>query len=228
LAQGTCTVDACGRVEQLRRGMCQKHYIRWKIHGTTDDPEPVTHCPAGHEYTDANTYTDPAGKRHCKGCRDTAKQRDEDRVKADTCSIPDCARSRRVGGHGWCHSHHRNWKLYGDPQARSIRAAKYAPEVKAGLLLEASRRYRAAYPDRERERLARRRRVMSAAEPVDYAAILAEFGMMCHLCSDAIKSRSDLDFDHVIPLARGGEHSYQNIRPSHRSCNRRKGAKLLP
>lgn len=29
----TCSVDGCGRVEQLRRGMCQKHYLRWKKHG---------------------------------------------------------------------------------------------------------------------------------------------------------------------------------------------------
>jgi 5-methylcytosine-specific restriction endonuclease McrA len=206
--------------------MCQKHYIRWKIHGTTDDPQPVTHCPAGHEHTDANTYTDPAGKRHCKACRDDANKRDEARVTADQCSIAGCGRARRVGGHGWCHSHHRNWKLYGDPLARTIRAAKYAPDLKAERLLDASRRYRETHPDRERERLARRRRIISDAEPVDYAAILAEFGMVCHLCCRAIEARSDLDFDHVIPLARGGEHSYDNIRPSHSTCNRRKGAKL--
>ena len=226
MADRTCSVAKCGRVEQLRRGMCQKHYLRWKAHGTTDDPQPPTHCPVSHEYTDTNTYTDPAGKRHCKACRDDAKQRDESRVKADTCSIPNCKRSRRVGGHGWCHSHHRNWKLYGDPQARSIRAAKYAPEIKLEKLLEASRRYRETHADRERERTARRRRVISAAEQVDYAAILTEFGMLCHLCSEPIESRRDLDFDHVIPLARGGAHTYDNIRPSHSSCNRRKGAKL--
>lgn len=28
-----------------------------------------THCPAGHEYTPANTYTNPSGFRLCKICR---------------------------------------------------------------------------------------------------------------------------------------------------------------
>jgi hypothetical protein len=29
----TCSVDGCGRTEQLRREMCQMHYLRWKKHG---------------------------------------------------------------------------------------------------------------------------------------------------------------------------------------------------
>lgn len=28
----------------------------------------VTHCPKGHEYTDANTYRDKRGKRSCRSC----------------------------------------------------------------------------------------------------------------------------------------------------------------
>ncbi|MCW2899016.1 MAG: hypothetical protein JWO67_1281 [Streptosporangiaceae bacterium] len=31
----TCSVDDCGKAEQLRRGMCQMHYLRWKKHGDT-------------------------------------------------------------------------------------------------------------------------------------------------------------------------------------------------
>lgn len=31
--------------------------------------------------------------------------------------------------------------------------------------------------------------------------------------------------DHVVPLSRGGEHSWQNVRLAHRICNTRKGAK---
>lgn len=33
-----CSVEGCGRVEQLRKGMCQKHYLRVKRHG---DPSVV-------------------------------------------------------------------------------------------------------------------------------------------------------------------------------------------
>jgi 5-methylcytosine-specific restriction endonuclease McrA len=33
-----------------------------------------------------------------------------------------------------------------------------------------------------------------------------------------------MHIDHVIPLARGGEHSYANAQAAHGPCNMRKGA----
>jgi 5-methylcytosine-specific restriction endonuclease McrA len=221
-----------------------------------------THCVAGHEYTPETTYIDPAGKRHCTICRAAAKARDEARVKAEVCSIDGCGRSRRVGGHGWCHSHYRNWRLYGDPEAKPIRPAKYAPEERKQRQLDAAKRYRESHREQElaryREyrqvnweqvrdamydwrrrnsgqwhaivyaaRLRRLELIGPDAEEVDREAILAEFGMVCHICGGVIESRADLEFDHVIPIARGGREAYDNIRPSHMVCNRRKGAKLL-
>jgi hypothetical protein len=61
----------------------------------------------------------------------------------------------------------------------------------------------------------------------DYGAILAEHGMVCHICGLDILTRTDLHFDHVIPLARGGAHVVENIRPSHSFCNRSKGARVI-
>lgn len=76
-------------------------------------------------------------------------------------------------------------------------------------------------------RLRRLERIGPDPEHVDREAILAEFGMVCHICGGEIESRDDLEFDHVIPIALGGRESYDNIRPSHMLYNRRKGAKLL-
>lgn len=42
----------------------------------------VTHCPAGHEYSTDNTYTDPKGKRCCRICRRLAVRRNEAKKKA--------------------------------------------------------------------------------------------------------------------------------------------------
>jgi 5-methylcytosine-specific restriction endonuclease McrA len=79
---------------------------------------------------------------------------------------------------------------------------------------------------RASNRLRRGRIAATVVEPVDYAAILAEHGMFCHICSLVIVDESDLHFDHVIPLSLGGPHSAENIRPAHALCNIRKGAKL--
>ena len=45
---------------------------------------------------------------------------------------------------------------------------------------------------------------------------------ICSLCHDRVK-RSDASRDHVVPLSRGGDHSYQNCVLAHRRCNSRKG-----
>ncbi len=35
-----------------------------------------------------------------------------------------------------------------------------------------------------------------------------------------------LSLDHVMPLARGGEHAIDNVQAAHLRCNVRKGVKL--
>jgi 5-methylcytosine-specific restriction endonuclease McrA len=79
-----------------------------------------------------------------------------------------------------------------------------------------------------REQQARRRARMLANgyERVDYAAIRARDGDMCHICRAPV-SPGDMHFDHVVPLARGGPHTAANIRVSHAACNLRKGARLI-
>jgi 5-methylcytosine-specific restriction endonuclease McrA len=95
---------------------------------------------------------------------------------------------------------------------------------------EMDRRYRQSPRGRvkNREKGARRRALMRAAfvEIVDYAVVLMEHGMFCHICSMVIVDTSDLHFDHVIPLAAGGMHEAANIRPAHAVCNLKKGPRV--
>ena len=41
------------------------------------------------------------------------------------------------------------------------------------------------------------------------------------------RGQPTLHIDHGIPLARGGPHTYENLRPAHKRCNQRKHAKLM-
>jgi 5-methylcytosine-specific restriction endonuclease McrA len=66
-------------------------------------------------------------------------------------------------------------------------------------------------------------RSASSSSVVHYRNVLAEHGMICHICGTAIDSMAVLEFDHIIPLAHGGDHTADNIRPAHRRCNRAKG-----
>lgn len=51
-------------------------------------------------------------------------------------------------------------------------------------------------------------------------------GGVCHICHEPADP-TNWHLEHVVPLARGGEHSYANTAVSHPACNLRKGTKLL-
>lgn len=112
-----------------------------------------------------------------------------------------------------------------DKSKARIRNQKYVGANRE--LINARTRARdAANPEARRERVRRRRARLRGAttERVNYAAILAKHGHVCHICGGDIEGA--IDFDHVIPIARGGAHAHSNIKPSHPSCNRRKGARI--
>lgn len=115
----------------------------------------------------------------------------------------------------------RAWSKANRERARE-RERKYKATDKyrsylAAYLRKPEVKLRATEKTMRRKALIRER----TTEPVSYAEILMRDGRVCHLCGGAIPD-GQLDFDHVIPLARGGAHTSKNIKPSHASCNRRK------
>jgi 5-methylcytosine-specific restriction endonuclease McrA len=49
---------------------------------------------------------------------------------------------------------------------------------------------------------------------------------LCYLCGLPVEMLK-MSIDHVIPLSKGGEHSYANCRLTHARCNRKKYNKIL-
>lgn len=87
--------------------------------------------------------------------------------------------------------------------------------------------WRLANPKKAAEICARRRArvVGTRSEPVDYTQILRDSGGLCGICRKALDLLGT-EFDHIIPLARGGTHTTANIQVAHAYCNRAKGAKV--
>ena len=62
--------------------------------------------------------------------------------------------------------------------------------------------------------------------------VLFSKGFNCGICGGLISldaPRNEplgLVFDHIIPVSKGGSHTYSNIQPAHFSCNGQKGAKV--
>jgi 5-methylcytosine-specific restriction endonuclease McrA len=74
------------------------------------------------------------------------------------------------------------------------------------------------------------------AEPVLRSVIWLRDGGRCRYCGRLVELRRTGDippedrmtFDHVVPISRGGEHTYANIWASCHECNTLKGGMTLP
>lgn len=73
----------------------------------------------------------------------------------------------------------------------------------------------------------------ATVERVDRLVVFERDGWICHLCTEPVdrtlsgRDRLGPTLDHVVPLSRGGEHSYANVKLAHRRCNVRRGVRLL-
>ena len=77
------------------------------------------------------------------------------------------------------------------------------------------------------ERWARREALKrgTTVAPIDYLAILRAANGMCGICRKPL-DLFGTEFDHIVPLARGGMHIVANLQATHASCNRAKGARM--
>ena len=75
----------------------------------------------------------------------------------------------------------------------------------------------------KRERAKRTTRI----EPVSILRVAERDGWICGICGKKVK-RTEWSMDHVVPLSKGGGHTYANIVLAHHLCNSRRGAGRLP
>lgn len=80
----------------------------------------------------------------------------------------------------------------------------------------------------------RARRSASMVEPVSAFKVFARDGWRCHLCGvrtlKRLRGTTDdraPELDHIVPLAKGGEHSYRNTACACRRCNIEKSDAML-
>lgn len=83
-------------------------------------------------------------------------------------------------------------------------------------------RWREQNPEWWQKRRADLAKVPNTLTTEEWLQVLDEFHHCCVYCG---ASDVELTMDHVIPIVRGGPHSKENVVPSCRPCNSRKGAK---
>jgi len=77
---------------------------------------------------------------------------------------------------------------------------------------------------RKSEQSRRARKLNQFVEIVDPLIVYARDNGVCQLCWDPVGV--DFHIDHILPLSKGGEHSYKNTQLTHPQCNLSKGSRV--
>ena len=99
---------------------------------------------------------------------------------------------------------------------------------------ESQRRYCLNNPDKLHTKSARRRALFKNAfvENVSRIEVYRRDGGICGICGKVINldikapHAESLSLDHIIPLTKGGKHTYLNAQVAHYGCNSRKGNRI--
>ena len=97
-----------------------------------------------------------------------------------------------------------------------------------------SRKWAANNPEKIRAQGQKRRAQIASVflETVREDRVYQRDNWLCQICGEPVDPElkhpnpKSVSLDHIIPLSRGGEHSYANTQCSHLVCNLRKGSKL--
>ncbi len=80
---------------------------------------------------------------------------------------------------------------------------------------------------------AARRKKYALGDDIDAMTLFELFGWTCFLCKESIDRRKRCpDYqaatvEHIVPLAHGGTHTWDNVAPAHYLCNQKKGTDPL-
>jgi hypothetical protein len=126
-------------------------------------------------------------------------------------------------------AYNRRWYTEHREQRRIYNAAWHVKNAPTRKISKA--RYVAAHPELNRASVKRHRARIKNAPINDLTAqqwetIKAAYQYRCVYCPETCwrcqRRKHALTQDHVIPLSRGGSHTFQNIVPACKSCNCRK------
>jgi 5-methylcytosine-specific restriction endonuclease McrA len=84
--------------------------------------------------------------------------------------------------------------------------------------------WRANNPDKVRQANIRAKALRRNARVtrVNLSILLDKWDKLCGICHELVTGSYDVD--HIVPIAKGGIHTQDNLQLAHPSCNRKKGA----
>lgn len=160
------------------------------------------------------------GKKHCPKCNTIKPVAEFNKSRARLSGLDSHCRACISEKHRRYHAENRELRTvksraWRQANPEAVKAIHRRHTAKPEFLAKA-RIYSAARRARERDQF---------VEDVDATVVFDRDEGICGICGDPAL-RDDFHVDHIIPLSRGGDHSYANTQVAHPVCNSRKHNKL--
>lgn len=222
---GQCSIDGCGGAPDAR-GLCSTHYNRWRRTGTTDTPRRINgaDCSVAGCGRPAKTRTwCPAHYSRWRQYGDVQADRPVLQIKPTV-----------VNGEQQCNGC-RRWLPVDNFQPRSPGTCVECRTAKEAAWREANRDYwrewQRTNPDKVQAVVQMRRaaKLTLPRERVDRNVIFERDDYTCQLCMEPLDMQAGRSqplaatIDHIVPLSKGGHHTYANTQAAHFRCNVAKG-----
>lgn len=238
LGPKVCKIDGCEKTAVIQK-MCPMHYQRWRLNGDPLVSRKLLPSFCSVEGCEDRVDSHELCARHGRRLKTYGSVDIAPRENPQPCKIENCDQlyGPHGSGRGMCVLHLYLWRTYGDPNyvitELTCTTCGVTKPVKRFRPDKSAKGRSARCRDCDRDAGSRRRALMMRAptEKIRSLLVYERDGWTCGICGEAIdpelkKHRMSASIDHIIPLARGGTHTYDNVQAAHRVCNSRKGARI--
>jgi len=235
LKDSTCEIPECGK-KHFTAGMCSAHYTRLKRTGSATTRK-LGEVIGGKRVCATCGVDTPLGlmspskPSYCRVCVNTAAV-----ARKMYRPVPKVTRSCTICAESFM-GDKRNTKCCG---AKCLAEYKRLQDIEMSKRMPrdiANARNRAWYEANKDTAFAakaryRARKIAAHVEDVRREIVFERDGFRCLICTEPlrmdVKAPHPLtpSIDHIVPLSRGGAHSYANIQSAHLACNVAKGARI--
>lgn len=218
-----CKVEGCEKNQHVKE-MCNQHYIMWKKHG---DP-----LAGAYRMPFKKAIDHKDGTRTCTRCKERLPNTSFHKDKRATDGLRAMCKKCRI-------EHVKDWYQENVDERRTKQTARRRANVeverkKDNERYERDREKRIALATEHSHRRKARKLNTVVEKGISILALKKRHGTKCYYCSKEMdfnkgvgrKFNNDMaTIEHLIPLARGGEHTFTNTVLACRFCNISRGAK---
>lgn len=221
-----CKVDGCEIAELKANYMCNKHYVMWRVHG---DPK-----GGKYEMKVRKAIDHEDGTRTCLQCEQRLPISEFHKDKTATGGRRSKCKSCRIDLVKNWYQDNKERQSGREKKRRRANVEKYAEKEALRYVKDREKRIGLATEHSHRRKARKLKTVIERG--ISKHALKKKFGTKCYYCKKEMdfsvgvgrKFNQDMaTIEHLIPLSRGGEHTWENTVLACRHCNLSKNAKSI-